>query len=70
VLLSNKDVSVVLRCIIERTRKIISAGVNSYKANYRQHSVDAGNYIWKKYNIKSKSNYRQALREKYINLEK
>jgi hypothetical protein len=44
--------------------------VNSYKANYRQHSVDKSNYVMDKHNVKSKSNYRQALEEKQINAEK
>jgi hypothetical protein len=35
-----------------------------------QHSVDTGNYIMGKHNIKSKTNYRQALEEKHINAEK
>jgi hypothetical protein len=32
-----------------------------------QHSVDKSNYIMDKHNIKSKSNYRQALEERHIN---
>jgi hypothetical protein len=44
--------------------------VNSYKANYRQLSVNTSNYIMDKHNIKSKINYRQALGEKHINAEK
>jgi hypothetical protein len=36
---------------------------NSHKANYRQHSVDTGNYIMVRHNIKSKTNHRQALEE-------
>jgi hypothetical protein len=44
--------------------------VNSYKENYIQNSVDIGNYIMDKHNIKSKTNYRQALEEKHINAEK
>jgi hypothetical protein len=36
--------------------------VNSYKANYR-HSVDTGNYIMDKHNIKSKINDRKLLEE-------
>jgi hypothetical protein len=44
--------------------------VNSYKANYRQHSVDTSNYIMDKHNLKSMSNYRQVLEEKQINAEK
>jgi hypothetical protein len=44
--------------------------VSSYKANYRQRSVDTGNYIMEKHNIKSKTNYRQSLEEKLINTEK
>jgi hypothetical protein len=35
-----------------------------------QHSVDTGNYIMDKYNIKSKINYRKLLEEKHINGEK
>jgi hypothetical protein len=31
------------------------------QANYRQHSVNKSNYIMDSHNIKSKSNYRQAL---------
>jgi hypothetical protein len=37
--------------------------VNIYKANYRQHSVDIGNYLMGKHNIQSETNYRQALEE-------
>jgi hypothetical protein len=35
-----------------------------------QKKVDITNYIMDKYNIKSKTNYRQALEEKHINAEK
>jgi hypothetical protein len=35
-----------------------------------QHSVDTSNYIMDKHNIKSKTNYRQAVEEKHINTEK
>jgi hypothetical protein len=35
-----------------------------------QHSVDESIYIMDNHNIKSKSNYRQALEEKHINAEK
>jgi hypothetical protein len=35
-----------------------------------QHSVDTGNYIMDKHNIKSKANYRQAVEKKQINTEK
>jgi hypothetical protein len=35
-----------------------------------QHSVDTSNYVMDKHNIKSKTNYRQALEEKYVNAEK
>jgi hypothetical protein len=35
-----------------------------------QHSVDTSNYIMGTHNIKSKTNYRQALEEKHINAEK
>jgi hypothetical protein len=35
-----------------------------------QHSVDTGNYIMDKYNIKLKINYRKLLEEKHINGEK
>jgi hypothetical protein len=35
-----------------------------------QHSVDTGNYSMDKHNIKSKTNYRQALEVKHINTEK
>jgi hypothetical protein len=35
-----------------------------------QNSVDISNYIMDKHNIKSKTNYRQALEEKHINAEK
>jgi hypothetical protein len=35
-----------------------------------QHSVDASNYIVDKHDIKSKTNYRRALKEKQINAEK
>jgi hypothetical protein len=35
-----------------------------------QHSEDTGNYIMDKHNIKSKTNYRQALEEKHNNSEK
>jgi hypothetical protein len=35
-----------------------------------QHSVDTSNYIMDNHNIKSKTNYRQALEEKHINAEK
>jgi hypothetical protein len=35
-----------------------------------QHSVDTGNYIMDKHNIKSKINYRKLLEEKHINGEK
>jgi hypothetical protein len=34
-----------------------------------QHSVDTGNYITDKQNIKPKINYRQVLEEKHINGE-
>jgi hypothetical protein len=34
-----------------------------------QHSVDASNYILDKQNLKSKTNYMQALEEKHINAE-
>jgi hypothetical protein len=34
-----------------------------------QHSVDTSNYIMDKHNIKSETNYRQALEEKHINAE-
>jgi hypothetical protein len=34
------------------------------------HSVDTSTYIMDKYNIKSKSNYKPLLVEKYINAEK
>jgi hypothetical protein len=34
-----------------------------------QNSVDTGNYIMDKHNIKSKTNYRQALEEQHINTE-
>jgi hypothetical protein len=39
---------------------------NSYKANYRHSTVyiDTGNYIMDKHNIKSRTNYTQALEEK------
>jgi hypothetical protein len=35
-----------------------------------QRSLDTGDYIMDKHNIKSKTNYRQALEEKHINTEK
>jgi hypothetical protein len=35
-----------------------------------RHSVDKSNYIMDNHNIKSQSNYRQALEEKHINAEK
>jgi hypothetical protein len=35
-----------------------------------QHSVDTSNYIMEQYNIKSKTNYRQALEKIHINAEK
>jgi hypothetical protein len=35
-----------------------------------RHSVDTSNYIMGKYYIKSKTNYRQALEEKHVNVEK
>jgi hypothetical protein len=35
-----------------------------------QHRVDIGNYIIDKHDIKSKTNYRQALEGKHINAEK
>jgi uncharacterized protein YpmB len=35
-----------------------------------QHSVDKSNYNMDNHNIKSKSNYRQALEEKHINTAK
>jgi hypothetical protein len=35
-----------------------------------QHSVITSNYIMDKHNIKSETNYRQALEEKHINAEK
>jgi hypothetical protein len=35
-----------------------------------QHRVDKSNYIMDNHDIKSKSNYRQALEEKHINAEK
>jgi hypothetical protein len=31
--------------------------INSYKANFRQHSVDTGNYITDKHNIKTTATY-------------
>jgi hypothetical protein len=34
-----------------------------------QHNVDTSNYIMEQYNIKSKTNYRQALEKIYINTE-
>jgi hypothetical protein len=34
-----------------------------------QRSVDTSNYFTEKYNIKSKTNYRQALEKKHINTE-
>jgi hypothetical protein len=34
-----------------------------------EHSVDTGNYIMDKHNIKSETNYRQVLEEKYTNAE-
>jgi hypothetical protein len=35
-----------------------------------QHSVDTGNYIMDKHNIKSKTNYRRVLEEEHIHAEK
>jgi hypothetical protein len=35
-----------------------------------QHSVDIGNYIMEQCNLKSKTNYRQAMEKKHINAEK
>jgi hypothetical protein len=35
-----------------------------------QRSVDTGNYIMEKHNIKSRTNYSQALEEKHINTKK
>jgi hypothetical protein len=35
-----------------------------------EHSVDTGNYIMDKHNMKSKTNYRQAVKEITINTEK
>jgi hypothetical protein len=35
-----------------------------------KHGVDISNYTVEKYNIKSKTNYRQALEKKQINAEK
>jgi hypothetical protein len=37
--------------------------VNSYKFNYRHHSVDTGNYIMDNHNIKTKTNYSLTLEE-------
>jgi hypothetical protein len=34
-----------------------------------QHSLDTSNYITEQYNIKSKTNYRQALEKIHINTE-
>jgi hypothetical protein len=34
-----------------------------------QHSVDTSNYIMEQYNIKSETNYRQALEKIHINTE-
>jgi hypothetical protein len=34
-----------------------------------QHSVNTSNYIMEQYNIKSKTNYRQAQEKKHINAE-
>jgi hypothetical protein len=44
--------------------------VNRYKANNRQHSVDTGNYIMDRHNIKTKTNYRQALEEENTLIQK
>jgi hypothetical protein len=41
--------------------------VNSQRANYRQHTIKTGNYIIDKHNIKTKTNYRQALVEENNN---
>jgi cyclophilin family peptidyl-prolyl cis-trans isomerase len=35
-----------------------------------QHSVDTGNYIKDKHNIKTTTNYRRTLEEEHINTEK
>jgi hypothetical protein len=35
-----------------------------------KHSVDTSNYIMDKHNIKSKTNYKQALEEKHTDTEK
>jgi hypothetical protein len=35
-----------------------------------EHKVDTSNYIMDNHNIKSKTNYRQALEEKHINADK
>jgi hypothetical protein len=39
--------------------------VNSYKANYRQHSVDTGNYIKDKHNMKTTATLKYALFRMY-----
>jgi hypothetical protein len=44
--------------------------VNGCNANYREHSVDIGNYIMEQYNIEAKTNYRQALEKIHISTEK
>jgi hypothetical protein len=58
-------------CVRENSLLLVfMCPVNSYKANYRQHSVNTGNYIMDEHNIKSKRNYRQALQKKHVNIEK
>jgi hypothetical protein len=45
--------------------------VNSYKANYRESSVDTGNHIKDKYNIKTRDKLQASNRErKHVNTEK
>jgi hypothetical protein len=44
--------------------------VNSYKDNYRQRSVDTGNYNMDKHNIKSQTITGKHWRKKHINTEK
>jgi hypothetical protein len=46
--------------IIQFTDLLFMCQVNSYKANYRQHSVNIGKYIIDRHNIKSKVNYRNT----------
>jgi hypothetical protein len=46
---------VIIIIIIQLNSLLFMCRVNSYKANYRRHSVDISNYIMEQYNINSKT---------------